>query len=133
MTTHASGTFGFKNWDEQPYSEPAAGTKLARASVTNVYDGFVQGEGTAQFLLAYTDPTTGIYTGLEQVVGSIDGRTGNFVLRHSGTFTGDGVSATLDVVPDSGTSELRGLRGTGQFAATHGTPQTPYTLDVQFE
>jgi hypothetical protein len=132
MTTHGTGSFGFKNWEEQEASAAEGGAKLSRASVTNLYQGDVTGEGAAQFLMTYLDATTGSYTGYELLVGTVGGRTGSFVLRHDGTFEGDTVSATLTVVPGSGAGELRGLTGTGRFSAKHGQAATPYTLDFDF-
>jgi hypothetical protein len=129
MSTQGTGSFGFKNWEEQPFSEVEGGAKLARASVTNLYGGDVEGEGTAQFLLSYVDGTSGSYTGLEHVVGKVGGRSGSFVLQHSGTFEADSVTTTWQVVPGSGSGELSGLRGAGGFRAKHGQPETPYTLE----
>ena len=49
--------------------------------------------------------------GFERVVGSIHGRSGSFVLHHTATSSPDGRSAVWSVVPDTGTGELRRLRG----------------------
>ena len=133
MATHASGSFGFKNWVEEAFSEPEGGVKLTRASVTNLYHGDIEGEGTAQFLLIYVDGGSGSYTGLEQVTGTINGRSGSFVLQHGGTFGADSVTASWTVIPGSGAGDLRGLRGEGGFTAKHGQAETPYTLDYQLE
>lgn len=133
VSTQATGTFEGKTWDEAPYSEVDGGAKLARASVTNVFSGGVEGEGTLEYLLVYGPDGSGGFVGFEQVVGSIGGRSGSFALRHEGTFEGSTVKATWSVVPGSGAGELAGLRGEGGFVSEHGTPQTPFTLDHDFE
>jgi hypothetical protein len=48
---------------------------------------------------------------LERVTGSLHGREGSFVLQHSSTMARGVQQQTIAVVPDSGTSELRGLTG----------------------
>ena len=53
MTTRANVTFEGKNWDEKPFSEIEGGPKLTRASVTNVYHGDIEGEGTLEYLMVY--------------------------------------------------------------------------------
>jgi hypothetical protein len=48
---------------------------------------------------------------METVVGSLDGRSGSFVLQHSSTLTRGAPSQSITVVPDSGTGALAGLAG----------------------
>ncbi len=72
------------------------------------------------------------FSGLERVVGRIGVRSGSFVLQHNGRFEGDTARSTLSVVPGSGTGDLRGLRGAGSFAWSHGQPGS-ITLDYDFE
>jgi hypothetical protein len=56
----------------------------------------------------------------QRVRGSVHGERGSFLLQDSGTLIGSAVSGAWFVVPDSGTDELRGLRGTGGFEAKLG-------------
>lgn len=132
MTTHATGTFEFKSWNEQPYSEIEGGPKLTRASVANAFHGDVEGDSTLEYLMVYTEGT-GRFIGFERLVGRVGDRAGSFVLQHSGTFEGEAegptVRATWSVVPGSGTGDLRGLRGEGGYVAAPGQQQTPCTLD----
>jgi hypothetical protein len=52
------------------------------------------------------------YVAFEQFSGTLDGKTGTFVLQHSATMTrGDG-KLSITVVPDSGTGALAGIAGT---------------------
>jgi hypothetical protein len=132
MKTHAKATFALNAWDEKPYNEMNSVPKLTRASVTKSYQGDITGEGKLEYLMMYRDDGSASLIGLERLVGSVGGRSGSFVLQHSGTFKEGVATVTLVVVPDSGTGDLRGLRGNGKFAVGH---QQPYsmTLDYDFE
>ncbi len=51
------------------------------------------------------------YVAIERVSGTLGGRTGSFVLQHSGTMTRGAPQLSVTVVPDSGTGQLVGLAG----------------------
>lgn len=132
MSTHATGSFEFKSWDETPYSEVDGEAKLTRASVTNSFTGDFEGEGAVEYLMAYANDSNASFVGLERLRGRLGGRMGSFVLQHSGTFEGGLAKSTWYVVPGTGTGELSGLRGHGGYNAHHGQP-TAFTLDYDFE
>jgi hypothetical protein len=131
MTTHGTGTFEGKSWDEQPISDVEGGPKLNRALVANAYQGTIEGEGALEYLLMYRHDGTCVFVGAERIVGTVDGRSGSFVLQHSGVYEKETATTTLTVVAGCGAGELAGLRGEGSFAAGHGT--VPYTFDYRFE
>ena len=133
MSTHATGTFEGKSWDEKPYHEIDGGPKLTRASVTNAYRGDVEGDGTLEYLMIYRDAGTADFLGLERVVGRIGDRSGSFVLQQSGTYEAGTAKGTWFVVPGSGTGDLRGLRGEGGYVAHQGQQTAPFTLDYDLE
>lgn len=130
MGTRAMGTVEGKAWDEQPYGDIDGEKKLARADVTNVFRGDLEGEGSLVYLLAYGEGDFAGFVGLEQVVGRLGGRSGSFVLQHTGRFERGVVNATLSIVPGTATGELTGLRGDGSFVwdGQHGDPGR-FTLD----
>jgi hypothetical protein len=132
MRKQAKATFGIISWDEKPYSEKEGAPKLTRASVTKSYQGDIEGEGKVEYLMMYRSAGSASFMGLERVTGSIGGRSGSFVLQHTGTFEDGVAKVTLSVVPGSGTGDLRGMKGEGGFSVGH---QPPYamTLDYQFE
>src|SRR5438105_7525565 len=119
MQKQAKATFGIKSWDEKPYNEMNGLPKLTRAGVIKSYQGDITGDGKLEYLMMYRDDGTASFVGLERVVGSVGGRSGSFVLQHSGTFKEGVATVTLVVVPGSGTGDLRGLRGNGKFAVGH--------------
>ena len=51
------------------------------------------------------------YVAIEKVSGVLHGRSGTFVLQHTGTMTRGTPQLTITVVPDSGTDQLVGLSG----------------------
>jgi hypothetical protein len=131
-TTQAQSTFASTSWDEQPYDEGDGKVKLARARTTNRYQGDIEGEGTAEYLIVYGEGGAS-FVGLERITGRLGGRAGSFVVQSSGADDGTTTRSTLTVVPGSGTGELRGLRGEGVFASTHGQERYPLNLDYHFE
>jgi hypothetical protein len=130
ISTHATGTYTTKNWDEKSFSEIEGAGKLTRASVVDTFEGDIQGEATLEYLMAYRDDQFASFVGLERVVGRIGDRSGSFALQQHGTFENGVVKATWSVVSDSGTGDLRGLRGEGGYFwdAPQGQSAT-FTLD----
>lgn len=130
MTTHAEATFTLNAWDEKPYNEINGGPKLTRASVSKSYQGDITGEGKLEYLMMYREDGSASFIGLERLEGSVGGSSGSFVLQHSGAFKDGVATVTLLVVPDSGTGDLRRLRGTGEFAVGH---QQPYSMTLDYD
>ena len=132
MSTHATGTFHVKKWDEKPYTEIGGKAKLTRATVTQSFQGVIEGEGEVEYLMAYREDGTASFVGLQRVVGKVGGRSGSFVLQLAGTFDGGVAKAGWFVVKGCGTGDLRSLHGGGGFEAPHG-PEGTVTLDYDFE
>lgn len=118
-----------ESWDEKPYRELADGSKFSRADVmlTGSDDGLTS--ATFESLLFYRADGTSSFVTLMRVTGTLDGRSGSFVLQGRGTY--DGTTARVDsvVVDDSGTDGLAGLRGSAESVSTHADyPYMPLTL-----
>jgi hypothetical protein len=132
MTAHATGTFKIESWDEETYSEIGDGRKLTQASVTQAFSGDVDGEGAVEWLMCYRPDETADFVGLQRVSGQVGERAGTFVLQMAGTFDGKEAKAEWSVVPGSGTADLDGLRGKGEFRAPLGG-EPAITLDYDVE
>jgi hypothetical protein len=130
----AKAQFRIASWDENPYAEFESVGKLTRAVTAQTYSGDLAGESRGDSLMYYGRPDSPVYyTGLERFTGTLDGKTGSFVLQAKGTFT-DGLAETAwFVVPGSGTEELAGLRGEGGYRAAHGESAMTANLDYHFE
>jgi len=108
MAAIASGSFDVK-LGPMPLDDVAIG----RMSIEKQFHGDLEATSRGQMLTAMTQVKGSAgYVAIEMVAGSLHGKTGTFVLQHSGTMTrGDG-DTIVTVVPDSGTDELIGLAGT---------------------
>jgi hypothetical protein len=82
-------------------------------SIDKQFHGDLEAFGKGQMLTAMSsvEGSAG-YVAIEQVTGSLHGRTGGFVLQHSGTMTRGAPQLIVSVAPDSGTGELAELAGT---------------------
>ena len=116
---HAKAMFKIVSWDEEPFDEPESGPKLTRAHVQRSFAGDLAGTGNLMYVMMHLDGGNASFSGFEKVVGSLGGRTGSFVLRHTGSYDGEKAAAECEVAPGSGTGELAGLSGAGRFSAGH--------------
>jgi uncharacterized protein DUF3224 len=133
MGTHATGTFKVESWQEEPYVEVEDGGKLTRASVKQAFDGDIEGAGEVEWLMCYRSDQTADFVGLQRIVGRLRDRSGSFVLQSNGIFDGKEAKGALAVVSGSGTGDLRGVKGQGQFSAPLGGPDPSFSLDLEFE
>jgi Protein of unknown function (DUF3224) len=127
--THATGRIDVQTYEPQPYEEVDEGPNLV---VGEAFSGDVEGEGVVRFLQAVRKDGSASFVGIERVTGSIQGRTGSFLLQDAGTLEGNEVKGEWFVIPGSGTEELRGLRGEGGFTADLGQ-HASISLDYWFE
>ena len=126
MSSQINATFEIKGWDEQPFDEAVGVAKLTKATVAKEYAGDVEGTSATEWLMAYHPDKSAEFVGLERIKGTIDGRRGSLVLQHVGTFEDGAAKATLTVI--SGTDELKGATGTGEFVAD---PAGRITLTIE--
>ncbi len=112
MTKRATGTFDVKLKPLALEDSKAAEASLARLSIDKQFHGDLEGTSKGEMLSAGT-PVKGSagYVAIELVSGKLGGRTGTFVLQHSGTMNRGTPELSVTVVPDSGTGELVGLTG----------------------
>jgi hypothetical protein len=109
MTTQARGTFEVKMTPQAPDDE---GATVGRMSLDKQFKGDLEGTSKGQ-MLAFGTAVNGSagYVAMEQVTGTLNGRSGSFALQHSGTMNRGVPELSVTVVPDSGTDELVGLAG----------------------
>jgi hypothetical protein len=112
MTAHAKGTFEVELNPQGP-QDKAEGATLARMSIDKKFHGDLEAVGKGEMLSAMTDVMGSAgYVAIERVTGTLHGRTGAFVLQHTGTMTRGAQQLVVSVVPDSATGQLAGLTGT---------------------
>lgn len=108
----AEGTFTGTSLPSER-AHPANDSRLTRLTFEKQYRGALAGRAVGT-MLASAVPGGSVQPSLalEEVTGTLDGRSGTFVLQHVAT-TVDGVtSLRITVVPGSGTGALTGLTGT---------------------
>ena len=112
MMIHASGTFEVKIIPQKPDNKEAESANLGRLSIDKQFRGDLEATSKGEMLSAATEVKGSAgYVAIERVNGTLHGRSGTFVLQHSGTMTRGAPELSLTVVPDSGTGQLVGLAG----------------------
>jgi hypothetical protein len=95
------------------YAKGENGVNLGRMSIDKSFHGELEATSKGEMLSAMTSTKGSAgYVAIEQVIGSLLGKKGSFVLQHFGTMDKGKDRLVLEVVPDSGTGELTGLAGT---------------------
>ncbi|HET7109303.1 MAG TPA: DUF3224 domain-containing protein [Gemmatimonadales bacterium] len=110
MNSHARGAFDVRTIP-QPADEE--GVAIGRLLLDKQFHGDLEATSKGQMLAVRTGVANSAgYVAMEQVTGTLLGRTGSFALQHSGTMNRGEQELLITVVPDSGTGELAGLMGT---------------------
>ena len=107
MAKSAKGTFEVKL-----ANQPMDDASLGRMSIDKQFHGDLEAVSKGMMLSAGTSVKGSAgYVAMELVSGKLHGRSGTFVLQHSGAMTRGTPQLSVTVVPDSGTGELSGLTG----------------------
>ena len=114
----AKGTILHDNWDEQPYNE-VAGLKSTEAKIDATLHGDIEATGPTRFLMQYPTGETCHYCGYLVLTGTLGGKSGSFIVYETGEWANGVASSRWEIVENSGTGDLRGLKGTGRYAAEH--------------
>ena len=101
-------------------ADQAAGSILTRVAIEKRFSGSFEGTGSGEMLSAVAGSGSSAYVAIERVSGTLQGRSGSFVLQHSGSVARGSVSYTIEVVPDTGTDELAGISGRMQVHQVDG-------------
>jgi len=105
----ATGSFEVKLNPLETYTKAAT---LGRMSLDKQFRGALEATSEGEMLSAATAVKGSAgYVAIEHVNGTLDGRSGTFILQHSGTMTRGAPQLSITVVPDSGTGQLTGLAG----------------------
>jgi hypothetical protein len=127
---HASGSFDVKV-SPLALDDKTEGTMLGRMGIEKQYHGDLEATAKGEMLTAGTAVKGSAgYVAIERVSGSLQGRSGTFVLQHTGTMTQGAPQLSITVVPDSGTGQLVGLTGKLEIKVVDGkhSYEFDYTL-----
>jgi hypothetical protein len=105
--------FEVAGWDPEPLSlgDPGPVT-FGRVTMRKTFSGPLTGTSVVAMTSAAVGEAPVGYVALELVSGTLDGRTGSFVLQHTGVVAESTAPPNGVVVPGTGTGELAGLDGT---------------------
>jgi hypothetical protein len=112
---NASAPFTNDRYDEESYAE-ADGVELSRVHITRTFTGDLEGESTAELMIARSEGGGG-YIGHDRITATLDGKTGDFVFQHTGIMGPAGITNSGTIVPGTGTGELEGITGEGTMVA----------------
>ena len=120
MTTRATGPFDVKIAPLDPAFK-TEDNSLGPISIDKQYPGDLDATGKGEMLTGGTAiKGSGVYVAVERVAGTLHGRSGTFLLQHSGVMTRGTPHLSITVVADSGTGQLTGLTGTMNVTITDG-------------
>jgi hypothetical protein len=118
----ATGEFNVDLRPLESYAQGNAGVKLSRFSIDKTFTGDLMATSRGEMISAVTTVAGSAgYVAIEQVMGTLHGKSGSFVLQHSATMARGESQLVLQVVPDSGAGELAGLSGSMSIRIEGGT------------
>lgn len=118
------GTYIPAKWDEQTIEVIEVHKKLTKVTAEFTFEGDIEGIAKVEYLMFYSsfDPEDmhkahAVYVGQIRIIGSLKGKSGSFVVNDMGTFVGGVATSELSIIAGSGTGELTGISGVGEYAA----------------
>ncbi|ABF40452.1 conserved hypothetical protein [Candidatus Koribacter versatilis Ellin345] len=108
----ANGPFDVKILPQKADNPCAEAAQLGRMSIDKQFHGALEATSKGEMLTFMTEVKGSAgYVAIERVTGTLDGRSGSFILQHNATMDRGTPALNIVVVPDSGTGELAGIRG----------------------
>lgn len=131
MNPQIECTFSIEKWEETKFSKVEKGPHLIRADVEQSYKGSLDAKSTIEYLITSFDGNNAKFIGVEQIHGKLEGRTGSFVIQHAGKFHDEVSTSTFEIIPNSGTGELEGITGSGNYHATEESAIFKLTYELE--
>ena len=102
----ANGTFEVDLTPQEDTGFPAG-----RMLIQKTYLGDIKGTGTGQMISKRTENGAAVYYAIEELSGSVKGKTGEFTLVHKGHMSKKTQSLEVTILEGSGSGELQGISG----------------------
>ena len=128
MASEAKG-----NFDIQIKPDATSADGIGRFTIDKTFHGGIEGASTGSMVAVRTSTAGSAgYVLIEHVSGVVNGKSGGFMLQHSGIMERGKPALTITVIPDSGTGDLTGIAGemTIDAAANHAYVLT-YSLPAE--
>lgn len=105
--------------------------KHARLSFSKEFGGDLLGHSHGEMLScrSATEGSAG-YVAIENVEATLNGKRGSFVFQHSSTMNKGVPQQSIQVVPDSGTGELSGIRGSFEIQIVGGEHYYTFLYEI---
>ncbi len=118
---HASGEFDITMQPMDFHTEGKFGIMLGRMSLDKTFRGDLEAHSRGEMLSARTGVKGSAgYVAIEQVTGTLHGKSGSFVLQHYGMMRAGDSRLILEIVPDSGSDQLTGISGSMNIVIENG-------------
>ena len=112
MKQRASGTFDVRLLPQAADNPHAEGAGVGRMALDKRFHGDLDATSEGEMLALRTARADSAgYVAIERVTGRLHGRCGSFALQHASTMERGMPRQSVQVIPDSGTADLAGLRG----------------------
>lgn len=127
MSQQVKGEFEVQRSGE-PACDMGDGVVASHSRIDKRFHGALDARSVVHmFAIGTAVPGSAAYVAVERVAGSLQGRTGTFLLQHNGTMARGKPLLSVTVVPDSGTEALAGISGSMTIDIVEG--QHLYTFD----
>ena len=130
------GEFTIGKWEEENLTTFPPEMPVAKASIIYEVTGAISGKLTVEYLLHYScqdkeNPhnSKATYTGYMLFVGTVNGKSGSFVVEDKGNYTKAGPVSVLSIKPATGTDELCGISGNGGYGFSDGKMIIEFELE----
>jgi hypothetical protein len=118
------GTYIPAKWDEKTIEVIEDHMKLTKVTAEFTFEGDIDGLAKVEYLMFYSSFTPdemhnsqAQYVGQIRIVGTLHGKSGSFVVNDSGSFIDGVANSELSIINGSGTGDLAGISGVGEYAA----------------
>ena len=125
----AHSSFTLDSFEQAPLDETGE-VQLGSATFHKTFTGDIAATSVVHMLSAGRSDAPLAYIALELVTGSLHGSVGTFVLRHEGSMAAGAAVNELEVVPGSGTGELKDITGTAVITHNGGGQQLAMTYEL---
>ena len=130
MPHRATGTFEVKIVPLDPAFK-SEDNSIGRFSLDKQFHGALEATSKGEMLSGMgTIKGSGGYVAIERVTGTLDGRSGTFILQHNGTMQAGVFHLNVIVIPDSATNQLSGLQGSMDIIIKDGKHSYDFTYSL---
>lgn len=115
MSIELQGRFEVAAWEEAEIHATEGLAKLAVAHIRYTLAGGLEGQAAVEYVMTYRQDGGAESAGLLRIEGTIEGRTGSFVLLETGIYEEGVARGDWKIVPHTSTGDLAGIAGTGSY------------------